>query len=61
MHVIIVETKTGKVVGRYSITVGSLNEATTEENYFSEAWDTAVEDGDVDANDRDKYSFRLDK
>lgn len=61
MHVTIIETKTGRVVGRYPVTLGALNYAPSEDEYVSEAWDAAVEDKAVDANDRTKYSFSVSK
>ena len=59
MQVLIVENKTGKVVGSYTINLGGLNYTPSDEEYFSEAWRCAVEDGIVEATERAKYSFKF--
>ena len=59
MEVEIIEIKSGKVVCKYTINLRGLNYTPTQDEYFSEAWKCAVEDGEVDADSRDKYGFNL--
>ena len=59
MEVEIIEIKTGEVACRYTINLRGLNYTPTQDEYFSEAWKCAVEDGEVDADSRDKYGFNL--
>lgn len=59
MQIEIIEQSTGKVIGRYQITIGSLNSEVTEEEYFSEAWQCAVDDKVVEDKEKRKYSFRF--
>jgi hypothetical protein len=59
MEVSIIENETAKVAASYTINLGGLNYTPRDEEYFSEAWRCAVEDGIVDADNRSKYSFRL--
>lgn len=59
MDVLIIETKTGKLVTTVPIKFGGLNYSPSEQEYFSEAWRCAVEDKAVDPARRDEYNFRL--
>ena len=61
LKVAVINKETGKVVGIYEIVEGGLNYTPTKEDYYSTAWKTAVADGDVDADERDKYEFSLDE
>ena len=57
MVVVIIENKTGKVVARYPINLQGLNYTPSDDEYYSKAWNCAVEDKVVDANSRSKYKF----
>ena len=59
MNVIIVETKSGKVVANIPVNLRALNYTPSEREYFSTAWDSAVEDGAVDEKHREDYTFKL--
>ena len=59
LKVAVINKETGKVVGTYEIVEGGLNYTPTKEDCFSTAWDTAVRQGDVDADERDKYTFSI--
>ncbi len=58
-QVSIVEYETGKVIATYPVDEAGQNYTPGDEEYFSHAWKCAVDDGIVDADDRAKYSFRL--
>ncbi|MCZ6854031.1 MAG: hypothetical protein O7G86_08930 [Gammaproteobacteria bacterium] len=59
MKVAIINKETGEVVGIYDIVEGGLNYTPTKKDYYSRAWKIAVADGDVDADERDKYTFSI--
>lgn len=59
MNVIIVETKSGKVVANIPVILGALNYTPSECEYFFTAWESAVEDGAVDEKHREDYTFKL--
>lgn len=59
MEVTIAEKQTGKVVVKYTINLQGHNYTPSDEEYFSEAWRCAIEDGEVDVNSRPKYSISL--
>lgn len=59
MDVLIVETKTGKVVATIPVVQGGLNYSPSEQEYFSTAWNCAVEDGVVNAKQKASYTFNL--
>jgi len=61
MKVSIIEKETGKEICRYPIVQKGLNYTPSEEEYFSGAWQTAVDDKVVDAKNRDKYKFLINK
>lgn len=61
MEVELIEVKSGKVVASYEINVGSLNSEVSDEEYFTEAWRCAVEDGVEDEDARGKYRFQFRK
>lgn len=59
MDVLIIETKTGKLIAKLSIILRGMNYMPSEQEYFTEAWRCAVEDKTVNPNRRDEYSFQL--
>jgi hypothetical protein len=59
MEVVIVEAETGNVVRTYPIVLGYANSNISEDDYYSEAWTSAVEDGLVDPNKKSDCRFRL--
>jgi len=59
MIVSIIENDSGKVVARYPIILSGLNCNPTEKEYYSEAWNCAVDDEIVSPDDRVKYSFSI--
>ena len=59
MEVEIIENDSGKVACRYTVNLRGLNYTPAQDEYFSEAWQCAVEDGVVQDDNRGKYSFRL--
>jgi len=59
MDVLIIETKTGKVVATHRITSSALNFRVTEQDYFDSAWEEAVDDDAVDVDRRGDYTFKL--
>ena len=56
MEVSIIEKETGNVACVYLISERGLN----FEDYYLDAWRCALEDGAVDADEQDKYTFSLD-
>lgn len=56
MKVAIIESETGKVVFNYLINFLK-GYTPSDDEYYSEAWRCAVEDGFVDADSRNKYTF----
>ncbi len=61
MEVTIVEIESQKFVCSYTINIAGQNYIPPEEEYISQAWKCAVDDGDVDADSKEKYEFRLSK
>lgn len=59
MNVLITETKTGKLAATIPIHMAGLNYTPSEQEYFAEAWQSAVEDKTVDPTRHDEYSFKL--
>ena len=57
MQVSIIEKKTGKLVVGYPVSFRGLNLQSKLEDFYSTAWTVAVQDGEVDAAERDKYDF----
>jgi len=58
MNVQVTERKSGRQVALYLTTLGG-DLAVSEAAYFEEAWKCAVEDGAVEASDRDAFVFKL--
>lgn len=58
MNVQITERKSGRQVALYPINLGG-DVAGSEKAYFDEAWRCAVEDGTVEASNRDAFVFKL--
>jgi len=59
MNVAIIETKSGRVVGKYPVSLRGLNYEPTEREYFELALKCAVDDGMVDSDRREDYAFQL--
>ncbi len=60
MKVLITEKDTGKSVATYTINYLAGTEPTpSDDMYFSDAWREAVDDGVVNDESREKYSFIL--
>ena len=59
IEVLIIEIKTEKLVGTYPIRLDGLNYTPSEDEFRTEAWKCAVEDGVVNADEREKYRFHL--
>lgn len=59
MKVSIIEATTKRLVMEVPITFEILNEPTTRQDVFDEAWKTAVEDNAVNQNNREKYIFMI--
>ena len=57
MDVVIVETKTGKMIATVPVVLRGLNYSPAEQEYFSAAWECAVEDGIVDSKQKENYTF----
>ena len=62
MKVMVIHKETGTLAGIYGIVEGGLNYTPSMEgDYFKTAWKTAARDGDVDADERDEYTFRIEQ
>lgn len=61
MNVTIVENSSKKAVVTYTVHISYQNDTPSDEEYFSSAWNSAVNDGIVDPNARGKHSFLLEK
>lgn len=59
MKVSIIESDSGRVVASYVINLGDADHELSDEEYYSHAWQCAVEDGSVDEEDPSEYSFSL--
>ncbi len=59
MDVLIIELKSGNLVSRLPVVLGGLNYEPTEDEYFTIAWQCAVDDKIVDQNCRDVYLLKL--
>lgn len=59
MNVMVIETKIGKVVANIPVNLRALNYTPSEQEFFAEAWESAVEDGAVDEKHRGDYTFKL--
>lgn len=59
MNVKIIEAKSGKVIANVPVNLRALNYTPSEREYFSLAWESAVEDGDADEKCREDYTFKL--
>ena len=58
MEVSIIDNETGKAIATYTVNLSGQNYTPSDEEYYSEAWQCAVDDGVVDKELKDKYSFR---
>lgn len=59
MKVSIIENNSGMVVNSYEINLGTLDHSPTDEEYYSQAWLRAIEEGIVEESDYPEYSFSL--
>lgn len=59
MQVIIIEKATNRVVATVPVTLRGFNYTLTNNEWFDQGWQAAVEDNLVDANQRVKYSFEI--
>jgi hypothetical protein len=59
MQVEIIETETRKVAASVPIVLSSASGIPSEQEFFQQAWRTAVADESVDPARRDDYTFRL--
>jgi hypothetical protein len=61
MNVLIIETKTGRLVATIPTVVKGMNYVPLEQEYFNEAWRCAIDDKVVDPKRRGEYTFQLEK
>ena len=59
MKILIIEKETGNAIGTYPVNMRGLNYTPSIGESYSLAWKSAVAEGDVDADERDKYTFRV--
>lgn len=59
MEVSIIENESGKIIANYTIHLNGLNYVPSEDEYYSEAWKCAIDDGVAEPDKRDKYSFSM--
>ena len=59
MQVEIIETETRKVVASIPIVLTGASSIPSEQEFFQQAWRSAVADESVDPVRRDDYTFRL--
>ncbi len=59
MKVSIIENDSGRVVKSYVINLPDTHHTPSDDEYYSNAWQCAVEDGTVDEEDSSAYSFSL--
>ncbi len=61
MKVTIIETNSKKAIETYTIHISGMNYTPTDEEYYTSAWNNAVDDGLVDSITREKHTFVLEK
>lgn len=59
MIVTIFEKERGKIIARYPVDVKGMNYIPLEDEYIDRAWQCAIEDGAVDSDSRENYSFKI--
>lgn len=59
MNVSIIENDSGRVVASYRVDLSDTHHTPSDDDYFSSAWLSAVEEGVVDEEDLSAYSFSL--
>lgn len=59
MNVSIIENDSGRVVVSYEIDLADTHHTPSDDDYFSSAWLSAVENGLVDEDDFSLYRFSL--
>ena len=57
MEVLIIDNEGKNVVAKYEVILDGQNYTPTDEEYYSNAWQCAVDDNIVDNDKRDKYCF----
>ena len=61
MNVSIIENDSNKVLATYKIHIAGLDYTPPDDEYFTAAWENAVEDELVKPGARKKHSFTLEK
>ena len=59
MNVAIIDKKTDKIVASVPVNLQGFNYVPSEQEYFSTAWECAVEDGAVNPKCKANYTFKL--
>ncbi len=59
MKVSIINKESGVVIATYPMYLGVLGAEVTENDYISEAWECALEDGLVKEGEINKYKFSI--
>lgn len=59
MHVLITETKTGRLAAQIEIYIRAMNYEVTNGEYFRDAWKSAVSDGTVLVDRQADHTFSL--
>lgn len=59
MQVEIIDSQTRKVAASIPIAMAGAKSIPSEQEFFQQAWQAAVDDGSVDPARRDDYTFRL--
>ena len=59
MNVLIIATKSGKVVASIPVVLQGMNYQPTEQQYVDTAWKCAVDDETVDPKCKSDYTFQL--
>jgi hypothetical protein len=58
MKIQIIESRSNKVVAVHEVNLAGLNYQPSIAEYIEEAWQAAVDDGQVSSQDRAKYRFQ---
>ncbi len=59
MKVSIINKESGVIIANYPVNLGVLGAEVTENDYISEAWKCALEDGLVKESEINKYKFSI--
>ena len=57
MNVYVIEKNSGKCIATYPVVVSNIKSQTTENDFFDEAWQCAVEDKIAKSDEKEKYTF----